>query len=605
MLTEEQRSTLREFQSITNSNVEEGELINILDSTDWSIEPAILLYFELFPAEANNNITRNIRAMSQSGRLRSASGNNINDDRLNNNDVNGRNFEATPYEQFVNNFSAILNSSNERGNDVVNDIEAGDDEMPGAFRTESELNRHHPQPSKLHTMVTKTFKSIRDVVLFSGLFLLLIIYKLMGFILVLFVRAVIPVLSRFLGKPASGQVIHGRTAQPGDIGRKFIIEFDEAIGNKRKHLSSNPGSQTYLQQLEQSQKQNEQEHLQQDSRRQSDSSQLSQRLISDIESMEIRRPDFLECSYSQAIYFAKHDVKWLMIYIQSDEHDDTPKFVNEILLNSKFLNFINERNMLCWGGDIKQNDAFQVANAFKITKLPFIGLLCLTVNSTPTGTGVVQSTPTMSLVLKIQGIPLKSDSNSVNVDKVINKMHKAYQKYNPTLVSLIADRNEREAATNIRRRQDEAYERSLALDRARAQQRERERRERAEAERREQDKKQWLKWRKSQLFPEPAQDRKGEYARIAIRLPDGKRITRRFEKSCTIEEIYAFIECNYLNDVEDVQEDQIQRPFDYAHNYNFNLVQIMPKAVLECYSSILVKDCNLTWPNGNLVVEFI
>lgn len=605
MLTEEQRSTLREFQSITNSSVDESELINILDSTDWSIEPAILLYFELFPVEANNNITRNIRAMSQSGRLRSASGNHINDG--NANGTGDGHFEGTPYEQFVNSFPAILNSSNNRGIASVNDIEAGDDEMPGSFRTEAGVNRRHPQPSKLHTMVSKNLKSIRDVVLFSGLFFLLILYKLVGFILVLFVRTIIPVLSRFLGKPTTGQVIHGRTAQPGDIARKFIIEFDDAIGNKRKHLSSNHGSQTHLQQLEQTQKQNEQEQLQQESGQSDEShqSQLSQRLISDIESMEIRRPDFLECSYSQAIYFAKHDVKWLMIYIQSDEHDDTPKFVNEILLNSKFLNFIHERDMLCWGGDIKQNDAFQVANAFKITKLPFIGLLCLTVNSTPTGTGVVQSTPTMSLVLKIQGITLKADSNSVNVDKIINKMHKAYQKYNPTLVSLAADRNERETATNIRRRQDEAYERSLAMDRARAQQRERERREREEAERREQDKKQWLKWRKSQLFPEPSQDRKGDYARIAIRLPDGKRITRRFDKSCTIEEIYAFIECNYLNDVEDVEEDQIQRPFDYAHIYNFNLVQIMPKAVLECYSSILIKDCNLTWPNGNLVVEFI
>ncbi|CDK26174.1 unnamed protein product [Kuraishia capsulata CBS 1993] len=294
----------------------------------------------------------------------------------------------------------------------------------------------------------------------------------------------------------------------------------------------------------------------------------------------------LECGYSQALYKSKREMKWLLCYIQSEEHEDHLRFKQNVLLSPQFVDFVNSHDFLVWGGDISQSEAFQVANGFKVTKFPFLGLLTLTVNSTPTANGVTTSAPVLSLVSKVQGYQ--------DVYKVITKFSKAYDKYNPTLITLRHDHEQIEQDRQVRRAQDEAFERSLNVDRERT-------RQHQLRQQRERDRELYLKWRTLSMKPEPDTSAKGTYARVAIRLPDGSRTSRRFNKDISVEEIYAFAEASSTGIISLEIPPDVEKPEGYEHEYSFRLIQVMPRMEVSC-DDTRIED-SVVWPNGNLIME--
>ncbi|KAH3661744.1 hypothetical protein OGAPHI_005922 [Ogataea philodendri] len=422
--------------------------------------------------------------------------------------------------------------------------------VPGSFPVVEER-----QPSKLHQMANNAVKYLIDGLVLFVVVPAYILLRVLGFVLLIVIGGVMPLILRL--HPNRYHVIR-RHADPGDMARRFIIEFDDMIGNRTLN--------------------NAQEEETGD-------------LIRQDELMEIPRPDFLECAYSHALHFAKKDARWLVLYIHSEENQDTKSFVDDVLINPAFLQYIKDKQMLVWGGDIKDSEAFQVANQFKVTKLPFLGLLCLTVTETPTASGIQQSSPVLSMVCKIQG--------PTPVEKVISKFQKSYSKFNPTLQTLRAEFERLEHDRNTRQLQDQAYENSLQRDRLRRLAEAREQRAHQEQLQLAALKTQWLKWRKSTLLPEP---RSGG-ARTAIRLPNGSRLRRNFDKTAKIEEIYAFVECCQLNDVEINDSDSLERPIGYEHRYEFQIYTVYPREVVSVDDDVAIADSQQVFPDGNLIVE--
>ncbi|ODQ47603.1 hypothetical protein PICMEDRAFT_21317, partial [Pichia membranifaciens NRRL Y-2026] len=341
-----------------------------------------------------------------------------------------------------------------------------------------------------------------------------------------------------------------RNNDPVNISRRFIMRFDERIGNKSKNLLAADAD--------------------------------ASNVIDESHLVEIERPDFLECAYSHALYIVKKDIRWLLVYIESDQNREAVDFTHDVLINKKFLKFIKDRKILVWGGDISESEAFQTCNQFNITKIPFLGLFCLTVNQIPTSSGMQQSAPVLSLVAKIQGYK--------SLNATLNKLDRAYKKYNHTVNQLKLNSSSLHGA--VRNLQGEAYANSLR----RSQHQRQERQQNQEALRI-----QWLKWRKSTLVPEC--NERGEYSRIAIKLPDSSRVQIKVKKTCSLEEIYALVECTFLQQVEIDDSVVYEQPANYRHEYKFDIYSLVPRQMLPRDTTSVISENPLVYPNGNLIVE--
>ncbi|TKX22824.1 UBX domain-containing protein 2 [Elsinoe australis] len=304
---------------------------------------------------------------------------------------------------------------------------------------------------------------------------------------------------------------------------------------------------------------------------------------------------FQESGYAQAFDTAKKDLKYLLVVLLSPEHDDTAPFARDTLLSPDFVSWVKERQseLLLWAGNVRDSEAYQVANALNVTKFPFVGLIVHTPSVSSTA---------MSVVARNAG--------PIPASELIDKLQKAITTRNEELSSARRQRQEQQATRNIREEQNSAYERSLAQDRERARQRreaeaareraEREERERVEAkEQRARNILQWRKWRAQSLPAEPGQDAT-DIVRISIRMPSGDRVIRKFEGDADLEELYAFVEC-YDVLQEGLDEKETQEPAGFEHEYGFQLVSPMPREVYDLEKGGSIK--RRVGTSGNLIVE--
>ncbi|KAJ5767295.1 uncharacterized protein N7511_004911 [Penicillium nucicola] len=303
---------------------------------------------------------------------------------------------------------------------------------------------------------------------------------------------------------------------------------------------------------------------------------------------------FLENGYNMALEKAHRDLKFLLVVLLAPEHDDTNSWVRDTLLAPEVLEFINDpqNNMLVWGGNVQDSEAYQVANSLRVTKFPFAAVVVHTPNVSSTA---------MSVVGRIAGITSSSE--------VVNKLRAVATSHQEPIERLRSSRAEQQASRSLREEQDSAYERSLAIDRERARQRReaeaarhREEQEaagrQAAEERRRRDLAQWKVWRAQSLRAEPGPDVK-DAVRISVRLPSGERIMRKFAPDADMDELYAVVECYEV--LQDADQPQATEPVGFEHHYAFQLVSPMPRTVypVEEGGSIGEKIGR----GGNLLVE--
>ncbi|PQE21310.1 ubx domain protein [Rutstroemia sp. NJR-2017a WRK4] len=305
---------------------------------------------------------------------------------------------------------------------------------------------------------------------------------------------------------------------------------------------------------------------------------------------------FFDGGYAQALDLAKKDLKFLLVHLLSPEHDDTFDFVRGVLLSEEVTAFINDptNNIIFWAGDVRDSEAYQVSTALRCTKLPFTALITHTPEHGSTS---------MSVVARLSG----PDSPGA----FIAKLQSAIGQHSEKLAAARAARSAQQFERNLRQEQDSAYEQSLAQDRERARQRreaeaaaaaeeKRKKDEEAAAARLAENREQWRIWRSQQIEPEPEATQTENVVRIALKMPEAARITRRFRADASIEELYAFADCyNILQSNETY--DVASPPEGYEHKYDFRLVQTLPRVVYE------VADGGTIWErvgkNANLIVE--
>lgn len=239
-------------------------------------------------------------------------------------------------------------------------------------------------------------------------------------------------------------------------------------------------------------------------------------------------PRFYEGSYTQALDNAKQNLKYLLVVLHSEDHDDTERFCRETLTSDQFVSYLHQSHIIVWGGDVKENEAFKVSSMLGATGYPFMGFIALHENR-------------MKVIYRFEGI--------IDSQGCIDVLDRLIQKMEPTYATARAERAEREASRSIREQQDSAYERSLRADREKAEKARKEeelqkqqlqiqKSAELELERRKQvhhlnqaklERKQELA---ANLTEEPDS---GDIAKINVRLPNGKRLIRKFDATAPIQ----------------------------------------------------------------------
>lgn len=278
-----------------------------------------------------------------------------------------------------------------------------------------------------------------------------------------------------------------------------------------------------------------------------------------------------------ALEKAHRELKFLLVVLCAPEHDHTDAWVRETLLSREVTDFLNDpqNNVIIWGGNVQDAEAYQVANSLRCTKFPFAAAIAHTPNVSSTA---------MSVITRISG--------ATSPAEFVEKLRTAISQNKEPLERIRSTRAEQQASRSLREQQDSAYERSLAIDRERARQRReaeaaRLREEQlaverqAAEEKRTQNLEQWKRWRAQTIRDEPDAYVK-DAVRISIRLLSGDRVIRRFAPDADMEELYAFVECHDVTTEGELSEKTTaEKPAGYDHVYGFRLVSPMPRVVYE------------------------
>ncbi len=87
-----------------------------------------------------------------------------------------------------------------------------------------------------------------------------------------------------------------------------------------------------------------------------------------------QHPTFVEGSYQLAVQRAHQQSKFLLVYIHSPMHEDTPRFCHQVLCTQSFTQFANE-NFVCWSGRVWDPEAYDLSHQLRASSFPFMALL--------------------------------------------------------------------------------------------------------------------------------------------------------------------------------------------------------------------------------------
>ncbi|KAI9143778.1 hypothetical protein BKA69DRAFT_1164842 [Paraphysoderma sedebokerense] len=334
-------------------------------------------------------------------------------------------------------------------------------------------------------------------------------------------------------------------------------------------------------------------------------------------------PDFFQNGYNQALEQMKQDLRFLVVYLHSEEHDNTDDFCRKTLSSAQFVDFVRQQNILFWAGNVKEGDAFQVGITLGATTFPFLAVVAL-VNPPSGGTKP-------AVVARIEG--------PTSTEDLVARIKAAMDRHELLMATVRAERAERDSARILREQQDQAYQESLRKD----QERERKQREERERQRREEEEKekafkikkdrldvcifvivssvlcspdsimftnsgsQARKSRRQRLLASlPAEPEAGtpNTTRIQFRLPDGSRHQRCFNTTDAVKLLYNYIESfdPLSYDTLDASSPDLELPGSIYNDEEFEFILVSPFPREE-YTDMnkTVKEAGLV--NGNLMVE--
>lgn len=113
------------------------------------------------------------------------------------------------------------------------------------------------------------------------------------------------------------------------------------------------------------------------------------------------------------------------------------------------IEFIKEKNILVWGGNVRESESHKVSYALQATRYPFLALIAL-----QTSTG--QSAPKMTVIERMEG--------PCHREELVSQIEIAMERQGAVVNRLKNERSQREFERQLVKDQDYAYHQSLKAD---------------------------------------------------------------------------------------------------------------------------------------------
>merc|ERR1719242_1662298 len=179
-------------------------------------------------------------------------------------------------------------------------------------------------------------------------------------------------------------------------------------------------------------------------------------------------PPFTRLGYYQALEEAKRDLRFLLVYLHCEDHQDTDRFCREVLSSQTVIQQIQDLNIMFWSCSVRRMEGYKVSQALRENTYPFLAMIVLRQHR-------------MVVVARQEGM--------VQPDSLTDWLRRTVTEYEAFIVAARADREERNLDREIRNQQEAEYAETLRWD----QEREERLREQAERERREEEEKEMMK----------------------------------------------------------------------------------------------------------------
>jgi FAS-associated factor 2 len=90
-------------------------------------------------------------------------------------------------------------------------------------------------------------------------------------------------------------------------------------------------------------------------------------------------PPFYLGSYLQVLEEAKKELKFLLVYLHAEEHQDTQRFCATTLTHPRVVDYVSQ-NMLFWGCSVSRPEGCRVSEALRECTYPFLAVIVLRQN---------------------------------------------------------------------------------------------------------------------------------------------------------------------------------------------------------------------------------
>ena len=90
-----------------------------------------------------------------------------------------------------------------------------------------------------------------------------------------------------------------------------------------------------------------------------------------------RHPAFTRLGYYQALEEAKRDLRFLLVYLHCEDHQDTERFCREVLSCETVIQQIQDLNIMVWACSVRRAEGYKVSQALRENTYPFLSLIVL------------------------------------------------------------------------------------------------------------------------------------------------------------------------------------------------------------------------------------
>jgi len=237
-------------------------------------------------------------------------------------------------------------------------------------------------------------------------------------------------------------------------------------------------------------------------------------------------PSFFRGTFAQALQTAGREYRFVLAYIHDGDLGTnavgsiSDSVCRNVFQDPSIIRFIQEAYVL-WASSIKFSEAVSLRRALRNTNLPCLAIVRARVGNR-------------------HGELIALKHGRMEAADVLDWMQNVQRRYGMSLMSARLEAQQRETDRLLRQQQDEEFRRTLEEDRkkeqAKKEEAEREARLKMEEEQKVAETFQRRKSKSEGLTPEPAPG--VECASIILRMPDGTRLARKFDKSDTLQTLF-------------------------------------------------------------------